>query len=227
MSLLIAFVLILIIACATSGERAATVRGNIERGKRDRSNEEWLRLYTDPELEKTIKQAMSKEKNREQVYGEVKKAFSTTQYWKYEDVDSYILDYDKIPYARKTKKYKQMFEAIGRNRDTVLDIMLANRGKVSQWAADWGYTAYTREDPDQRALNEKYYEYCEMLKNLLSQAGVELDLYFARGMGRSGYFWKGISSQGSNLDTKLQFDKDTLFKYRENDIPPIKTNKSK
>lgn len=173
MALIIAIVLIVIVGIKVADDKARTRQYKNESAKRFKQHDEWVSLHVDSELESRLNSFISNKDNYNAVWEEVSATFKKLEHWK---------NFTKFSLLKDKK--------------IVLDIMLANRGKVSFDAAVFGYRAYLSSESDM--LKKSQFELVEWIRDTLNQKGADVDLIYS-GVGDSlvpadCYYWIGTMS---------------------------------
>lgn len=216
MSLIIALILIIIVCTLIGRDKARSKAYERRRDAEKTSVEKWESLYVDKELEKRLIRCISEKDNYIAIYDEVSKVLANMEYWKYLLDLGFPLNEDQIVGA---SDYKQARKRMQESRRIALDIMLANRGKVSSWASSYGYVAYVRKGTT--LLKESYYEYAETILNILRSKGARVELLYIYNTGSEEYRWKGSFGdrfKNDDYTTIKLFDR-SLFKTTS--LPPI------
>lgn len=203
MSLIIALAMIIIIVCKVVSEKAEFAEIDRKNAERDIMFASWENIYVDNKLEETLRKCISEEENRQLVCEEVFHSIRDTKFFQ-----DYINE--------------DHFLKIGLDEDqrVALDIMLANRGKISSRAARFGYYIYTASG---RAYVKKAAEYADTILSLINKKRPELKLYYYEHAGSCSYIWGGsrdyVNYNGRDGVTLRVFDKAEFLKTTE--IPPI------
>lgn len=210
MSLIIALFLIVIILCTISGEKSKAAAFDRSAREQDRIVADWEDLYVDRDLEARLQLCIADEYNYAAVREEVSKVLSTMKHWRYLLDGDFALNESQIYGAAN---YKRAYERMRDNKEIALDIMLANRGKVSVMAAAFGYKAYMSGP---RELKESAYEYAETILKLMRQHGAEVNLYYHGYLGSETYYWEETHPLHKNdpakYEVKFSFDREIIFK---------------
>lgn len=210
MSLIIALVLIAIILCKVGSEKSKIAEYDREKSRQDKIVSDWERLYVDRDLEQKLRLCIADERNYDAIREEVSKVLSTMEHWHYLLDGDFVLNESQLC---GTASYKWAREAMDRNQTIALDIMLANRGKVSRMAVTFGYKAYLIHGS--LDLRESAYEYAETILNLLRHRGATVGLYYYRGLADEAFYWEGTHPyhrhNPSGGEYLLEFDKKMLF----------------
>lgn len=216
MSLILALVLIVIVLCKVGRDKAKSTAFDREKNNRDRVVSEWEGLYVDKDLETRLERYIADERNYVAVREEISKVLSTMEHWRYILDGGFVLSESQVV---GVVKHKQAREILRKNQTIALDIMLANRGKVSMLAASFGYKAYVRNGT--RDLKESAYEYTETILKLMRLQGAKVRLYYHQYLGEEAYYWEGTHPQHQNVPSKgermFEFDRRVLL--GNNSIP--------
>lgn len=218
MSLIIAIFLIVILLCRVVGDKSKSAEYDRRKRERDKLISEWESRYTNSGLEKTLRRCIADPNNYGAVCEEIFPILSNTNHWSYLTGGRFVLNEDQVSLSEDRRQ-------LGKNQRVALDIMLANRGKVSSEAAIYGYKAYVYFGTT--SLKESSYEYANMLLGILNNHSAELKLRYYRQMGSESYIWIGSTADlrrtGLDHEAILPFDRDVLFKSAS--IPPIEQKK--
>ena len=189
MPLIIAIVLILIIGLKVAGDKAQTKQYEDKSANLSNTHDVWVARHVNHELESQLREFISNRDNYDAIREEVSPVLEKLEHWGnfsnlslYDDLQGKSVQY--------TKAYR---ETIRHDRKVVLDILLANRGKVSSDSAVWGYKAYLSCENDTLKLSQ--FELVEWIKNTMNQQGYNVDLVYS-GCGDSQvpkdcYYWIG------------------------------------
>lgn len=152
--------------------------------------DEFDRLYTDPELEKTLREFIDDEDTYEQVREAVSTALKGVSSW---HTWTGLLSTRQREYymLNKDKDRKEARKRMERDHITALDVLLAQRGKISLDGAHYGYKAYLGNDA--KGYRKALYEYAERIMTIAHQNGCTAKLVC---MEHSGfrYVWEGSSA---------------------------------
>lgn len=190
MSLVIAVVLIVALFCIARSDKAKERDFDARQKAWMTPCDDFERAYTSPVLEREIKIALSDKTKRAAICREVNAALQEMPGWsKYRCDEEKNLKYfvsGELLYESQTSSFY--------GNDLAVDILLANRGKVTEYAAQYGYKSYMSSDDCSGAiqnLKESAYEKIEWIQKALRKHGVELTPVHA-GVGcRSRYAWLG------------------------------------
>ena len=216
MSLIIALILIIIVCTLTAKDKSKSEAYERRRNIEKEAVGKWESLYVDKELEKRLICCISEKDNYVAIYDEVSKVLANMEYWKYMLDLGFPLNEDQIT---GVSDYKQARKRMQENQSVALDIMLANRGKVSSWASSYGYVAYVRKGTT--LLKESYYEYAETILNILRSKGAHVELLYIYNMGSENYKWKGSFGdrfKNDDYTTIKPFDRSP---FKTTSLPPI------
>lgn len=193
MSLILALVLIAIVLCKVGNDKSKAAAFDREKSKRDSVISDWEGLYVDKDLEARLERCIADERNYTAVREEISKVLLTMEHWRYLLDGDFVLNESQIVGAIN---HKQAREILRRNQAIALDIMLANRGKVSMMAFTFGYKAYVRNGT--RDLQESSYEYAETILKLMRLQGAKVKLYYHQHLAKEAYYWEGTHPQHQN-----------------------------
>lgn len=210
MSLILALVLIAIVLCKVIGDKSKASAFDREKNEKDKVIAEREKIYVDKDLEDSLEQSIADEREYSEIRDEVSKVLSGMEHW------SYLLDGDFPLNERQISSWsnkKQALETLRTNQKIALDILLANRGKVSMMAFAFGYDAYVNNGTQD--LKESAYEYAETILKLMRVRGCRVKLYYYRYLSKEAYYWEGTHPQHRNNpsagEVMLDFDRKILF----------------
>lgn len=210
MSLILALVLIVIVLCKVGKDKAKSTAFDREKDKQDKVVSEWESLYVDKDLEIRLERYIADERNYVAVREEISKVLSTMEHWCYMLDGDFALNESQIVGA---VNHKQAREILRKNQAVALDIMLANRGKISMLASAFGYKAYVLHGS--RNLRESAYEYAEAILKLMRLQGAKVKLYYHQYLGEEAYYWEETHPQHQNNPSRgermLEFDRRILL----------------
>ena len=218
MSLIIALILIIIVCILTAKDKSKSEAYERRRTIEKEAVGKWESLYVDKDLEARLERCIADERNYAAVREEISKVLSNTKHW------SYLIDGD-FPLNESQilglSNQKQAYKTLRSNQRIALDIMLANRGKVSTMASVFGYNAYVRSGSCD--LKESAYEYAETILRLMRYRSTDVELYCHCYLAEESYYWKGTHPEHRNDPTNgeilLPFDREEIFAH--NAIPAI------
>lgn len=218
MSLILALVLIAIVLWKIGKDKSKSAAFDREKNIRDSIISNWEDLYVDKDLEARLERCIADERNYAAVREEISKVLSNMEHWRYLlDGDFPLNDNQILGWSNQ----KQARETLRNNQRIALDIMLANRGKVSTMAATFGYNAYVRSGSYD--LKESAYEYAETILRLMRYRSADVELYCYCYLADESYYWKGTHPEHRNDPTNgeilLPFDREEIFAH--NAIPAI------
>lgn len=217
MSLIIALILIIFVWMSMSNDKAKAKAYERKKNAERSPIEKWETLYVDKDLEKRLITCISEKENYAAVYKEVSEVIANMGHWKHLLDSGFPLNEDQIEGAIN---YKQAHEEMIRNREIALDIMLANRGKVSFWASVSGYKAFVRNGAT--SLKDAYYEYAETILNIMRGLGAQVELVYLYDTGSECYRWKGtLGSRFRNDGSCIVKDFDRSL-FQASSIPQIR-----
>ena len=216
MSLILALVLIAIVLYKVGKDKTRAAAFDREKSKRDAIASDWADLYVDKDLETVLERCIADERNYAAVHDEISRVLLTMEHWRYLLNGEFALNESQIS---GMTNYKQAHKILRKNQTIALDIMLANRGKVSMMASVFGYNAYVKSG--NRDQKDGAYEYADTILKLMQLKDPNLKLYYYSYLAKEAYYWEGANPQHQNNPSKgevlLAFDKDLLFK--KNPIP--------
>lgn len=162
------------------------------------SDESWFDKHTDKALESSLWARMDDPSFYEEILKEVLPAFEKMPSWSYR-TGGVVVRADQLSakMAKSNVKTRQNF--IIRERNIVLDIMLANRGKVSTTAANFGYDAPNRALISGSDLDRRE-ELARWIEATLQDQGVDVKLTYRQNeAGDRKYVWVGSHAYRSTL----------------------------
>lgn len=218
MSLILALVLIAIVLWKIGKDKSKSAAFDREKNIRDSIISNWEDLYVDKDLEARLERCIADERNYAAVREEISKVLSNMEHWRYLlDGDFPLNDNQILGWSNQ----KQARETLRNNQRIALDIMLANRGKVSTMAATFGYNAYVRSGSYD--LKESAYEYAETILQIMRSRGAKVELYYHCHLAKESYYWQGTHPRHCNDPASGEvlkpFDRETIF--ADNVIPAI------
>ncbi len=216
MSFIIAIILVIVVWILMSNDKTKTVAYERKRDKKKASIEEWENLYVDEELEKKLISCISEKENYATVYEEVSKTIANMEHWKYLLDTGFPLNEDQID---KAVNERRALEEIGRNKSIALDIMLANRGKVSWHSSAYGYAASVIRGA--KSLKEAQYEYAETILNIMRSRGAQVELFYINSSGSEHYGWVGSSLERLRNDSFSTVKEFSRLFFQFSSVPPI------
>jgi hypothetical protein len=193
-----------ILLCRVLGDKAGTAAYDRQRDARQKQEAEWEAKYTDRSLEYRLTTFIEDPRNSEAVRNEVIPALKEMianhgdqPLW------TYIINGGVVPF------------------DLALDIMLANRGKISNNTAHWGFEAHNKMAG---------YARCEWIRDTLQKQGVYATPLYIKEVGYrpAEYVWEGSpASHPYSHDQRpmLRFE-DALIEPKPVEIPPAYYNKT-
>lgn len=210
MSLILALILIAIVLCKVGSDKSKAAAFDREKSKRDSIISDWEDLYVDKDLEARLECCIADERNYTAVREEISKVLSTMEHWRYLLDGDFVLNNSQIA---GVANHKQAREILRRNQTIALDIMLANRGKVSMLSSALGYDAYVKNGT--LDLKESAYEYAETILNLMRLQDAKVKLYYHRYLAEDAYYWEGTHPQHqndpANGEHMLDFDRSVIL----------------
>ena len=218
MSLIFALVLIAIVLWKVGKDKSKAAAFDCERNIRNNIISDWKSLYVDKDLEARLERCIADERNYAAIREEISKVLSNTKHWRYLIDGDFPLNESQI---LGLSNQKQAYKTLRSNQRIALDIMLANRGKVSTMASVFGYNAYVRSGSCD--LKESAYEYAETILRLMRYRSTDVELYCYCYLAEESYYWKGTHPEHRNDPTNgeilLPFDREEIFAH--NAIPAI------
>lgn len=210
MSLILALVLIAIVLWRVGKDKSKAAAVDREKNIRDSIISNWEDLYVDKDLEARLERCIADERNYAAVREEISKVLSNMEHWRYLLTGDFPLNESQI---LGWSNQRQARETLRSNQRIALDILLANRGKVSAMASTFGYKAYVRSGGYD--LKESAYEYAETILKLMRAKRHCVKLYYYRYLSKEAYYWEGTHPQHRNNpfagEVMLDFDREILF----------------
>lgn len=190
MSLIIALLLIFIIGMRVLDDKVGVWQYEQRSSNWRAQHDKWVSEYVDEELESRIMAYISNRANANAIEAEVSPVLELLKHQrKYSQLTLYD-DYDKKHYRCS---YDTYMSRLRKDREFVLNILLANRGKVTSWAAVFGYKAYIHFENER--LKTEQYEFVEWIRDTINTKGKSVELvYSGAGDSRSpadSYYWVG------------------------------------
>lgn len=218
MSLIFALVLIAIVLWKVGKDKSKSAAFDRERNIRNNIISDWESIYVDKDLEAKLERCIADERNYAAVREEISKVLSNTKHWRYLIDGDFPLNESQI---FGLSNQRRAYKTLRSNQRIALDIMLANRGKVSTMASVFGYNAYVRSGSYD--LKESAYEYAETILRLMRYRSTDVELYCHCYLAEESYYWKGTHPEHRNDPTNgeilLPFDREEIFAH--NAIPAI------
>lgn len=161
------------------------------------SDESWYDKHTNEALERSLRARMDDPSFYQEVLEEVLPAFRQMPSWSYRNSIVIRADQLSAKMAKLNAKTRQNF--IVRERNIALDIMLANRGKVSTTAANFGYDVFNRALSGTNNLDRRD-ELARWIESTLRSQGVDIKLTCKQNeAGDKKYVWVGSYAHSSTL----------------------------
>lgn len=204
--------LLLLVICGVNRGEAVTCR--TAGAERRQASALWQERFTDAALEQQLRAFIADESNHDRVRGEVERATKTLSHSRYIR-QGLQRDDERLPSAPKA--HAEGSEWMTQDRAIALDVMLADRGKVSCRSATTGYSAVL--SPEYGQLNVAEYEFAEWLMQTLHRQNVMLSLKYQGGAAAGKYVWEGSPADAPDPDeTEKAFSRELIAppKY---DIP--------
>lgn len=192
MALVIAVILGIVLLCIKC-------TGNISKAEYNRKVEKWKsgietfrKTYTDESLEAAIRSCFDDVSKLDKLRIEIDTSIQEMPAWKNRKLILHICDFTyKNKYTKK--EFLMQSERMNEDKKVALDILLANRGKVSIRAARDGYRSYVYKEnnSDTRNLAIMQYELVEWISDTLQKQGISLEPVFVNNIGITFYGWLG------------------------------------
>ena len=189
MELVIAVVLMIILFFRLLPDKVGQSEYKHRKNEWERTTKDFAEHYTNKQLEDAIRQAFSDDTQLPAIRNEVNMAFQQMESWRGERVVLCTSDFT-YPKGKFTQKaYRENTEQMYRDRHLAMDILLANRGKVSSDSNRSGYNSYL--NTEYQALKEQQYELVEWIQNTLKKQGVSITPVCVDKTGSRYYAWLG------------------------------------
>jgi hypothetical protein len=189
MHLIIALILIFIVGVKVFGEKCGEMQYNSQHNKENSEREAWITAHTDRQLEERLKRYIANPECYDDVVEEIVPVFKGLEHWASKGSYLLILHERYMPTTKKAEEHRKM---VNKNRKIALDILLANRGKVSTDSALWGYRAYLERDGyGADELKKSQFELVQWIRNTLNNEGENVELMCSVRSGCSTYYWVG------------------------------------
>lgn len=189
MELVIAVVLMIILFFRLLPDKVGQSEYKHRKNEWERTTKDFAEHYTNKQLEDAIRQAFSDDTQLPAIRNEVNMAFQQMESWRGERVVLCTSDFT-YPKGKFTQKaYRENTEQMYRDRRLAMDILLANRGKVSSDSNGSGYNSYL--NTEYQALKEQQYELVEWIQNTLKKQGVSITPVCVDKTGSRYYAWLG------------------------------------
>lgn len=215
MDLLIALFLILVVGTKVGVEKASASNSKWQRQQEQEKVDRWNSYYVDKELEETLQSYINEPSNYEDIRREINPILSTMPSCRYLLSYDFPINDEQVYHRRDCRIARNEYEMY---QPMVLNLLLANRGKVSSWAAMFGYPSYLMHGTVQ--LKEQSFEITKTISKLLAYKGIKLELTYGRKQGEfdGHYYWKGSFGSNAHVGSQMMpFDREILLK---NVIPP-------
>lgn len=176
MPLIIAIVLIAIIGIKVLGDKTNEWDYNAQKKEWQDGTARFDELYVDKSIEEAIRAMFDDKSKLGDIHKEVDLAMGEMEHWRgshiYLNPTEFVYKNGKFT----QKAYKDFSRMMERDRQVALDIMLANRGKVSKNASLSGYDTYICTDYSEykQQLKEKQFELVAWIQKKLERQGVRL-----------------------------------------------------
>lgn len=192
MAIIIAVFLVAVLLYKVLKDKVGEHKYNDAKKEYDTSTGRFDALYTNPQLEDSILASFDDTTRLPEIHREISFALDQMKHWT--DVQV-LLHTSEFSFKGKFTKrefdlqYKQMCE----DRKLALDILLANRGKVSHEAAWLGYRSYAVQQytDSMQLLKERQFELVEWICSTLDKQGVHLTPVYVCDAARRVYGWRG------------------------------------
>lgn len=192
MAIIIAVFLIAVLLYMVLKDKAGEHRYNNAKKEYDASTDGFDALYTDPQLEDSILACFDNSAGLPELHREIACAFCQMSRWKGTHL---LLHTSEFSYKAKFTKreFDSQYKQMCGDRKIALDILLANRGKVSHEAAWLGYKSYVVQQytDSMQLLKERQFELVEWICSTLDKQGVHLTPVYVCDAARRVYGWRG------------------------------------
>lgn len=189
MELVIAVVLMIILFFRLLPDKVGQSEYKHRKNEWERTTKDFAEHYTNKQLEDAIRQAFSDDTQLPAIRNEVNMAFQQMESWRGERVVLCTSDFTYLKGKFTQKAYRENTEQMYRDRHLAMDILLANRGKVSSDSNRSGYNSYF--NTEYQALKERQYELVEWIQNTLKKQGVSITPVCVDKTGSRYYAWLG------------------------------------
>lgn len=177
-------------------DKRATERAKMAALDRRVSVEAWAVRHTDSKMEARLREIMDDPAYFQEIIKELRSAFAQMPSWSYREYGA-VIRADQLPAKMAKASVTTRRDFILRERDLALDIMLANRGKVSTSAASFGYDVPNRALFSTSSFDRKD-ELARWIESTLRSQGVDVELtYRQNGAGDRTYVWVGSMAHRS------------------------------
>lgn len=206
MALILAVVMGLILLMKVSSDKANHRVYQQKQEQKNRQLSDTESHYTNKALENAIWNALKNEQNTDNIRREVELALSCTKYW---NTHMLLLTYsDTAKLNGKWWTAKRKTEKLHSDRQLARDILLANRGFVSNDAWWWGYNAYLQYNDG--LLKNKQFELVELICRTLRKQNIHLTPVYLNGPTESKYAWIGSRAESYSNSEKQPFSRDLV-----------------
>lgn len=193
MPLLIAVVLGVILFSINRCDKARKTMYNRKVEIWEKEIESFLKTYTDESLEAVIRSCFDDVSKHDELRIEIDSAIQEMPAWKNRKLILHICDFT---YQNKYTKKEFLIqnEQMKEDKKVALDILLANRGKVSIRAAREGYRSYVYKESstDTRELAMMQFEFVGWIRDALCKHETKLQPVFIKNsIGITFYGWLG------------------------------------
>lgn len=162
------------------------------------SDEAWELKHTDKELETQLLENMSDPSCFETIRSEVCSALAEMPAWA-DRKDCIFIRRDLLPASKSKADEKLCASTVIRERNIALDILLANRGKVSVKSAGFGYDSFSGTVHGGKCWDQVD-ELVQWIQSTLRSKGAEMELFCKRnGSGVKKYVWVGSHTFNSSV----------------------------
>lgn len=186
MPIIIALALVLAIGCLGLRDKKNERKYQRETEERKSLSDDFNSRFVGKGLEESISIAFENEENATAIKTEVYQALKQMSSW-----DGYSLTLTRSDCVQlKGWKEKSKKNKLNGDRELALNIMLANRGKVSSYSATHGYETYFILDGHSKAKLQQF-ELVEWIANTLGKQGIHITPVCKFAYGTSVYGWLG------------------------------------
>lgn len=228
MALVVAVILIIFVLGKMAVEKGGEYEYEQKKQEREKISSAFEEKYVDKLLEDQLWDYVRDERNFDAVAKEMYAAFAEMEHFK--DVNVLLLNKGCIDYSLSKKKIEEQTDLMIDNQQLAVDIMLANRGKISTYVSIFGHEAHIYPDGSSELFKYRAFELIEWIRDTLKKQGVvAVPVYIKQNdtmVDRGGkYCWKGSSEEvfartfpDELTYTILPFDR-SLIEKKQHKIP--------
>lgn len=192
MAIIIAVFLASVLLYKVLKDKAGEHKYNNAKKEYDASADKFDALYTSCQLEDSILASFDDTTRLPEIHKEIDLALNQMVHWK----DAQLL-FHTSEFSFKTKFTKKEFDAqykkMREDKKIALDILLANRGKVSHEATWLGYKSYVVQQytDSMQLLKERQFELVDWICSTLAKQSIHLTPVYVCDAARRVYGWRG------------------------------------